>query len=401
VTNKILISSDNVFDGDNFLGRREILVKDGKILEVGNGISCDNRIELGDEFVSPGFVDAHIHISGVKLSSIPESFFYETAPARMLSTIPILKKILFSGFTTVRECGDCHGVYLRDAVNAGYIEGPGIIAAGSPLTQTFGHGELSHVLPAETQSGLFGMVCDGVDDCIKASRTVLRQGSDFIKIFTTGGALSQNDSPYHEQFTLEEIRAIVREAKKAGTYVAAHAEGDIGIRNAIEGGVSFIEHGFLANEETILLIAERNIPLTPTLSVLEQINELGEKGALPKRTLEKLQPLRQHARTVVPKAQKAGIKILAGTDLIGSTGLDIDYGNNWMEMVLLNKLGGLSELEALRAATGNCSVLGKKVGRLAPGYDADIVSINGNPLEEIADVSKVAMVMKGGSIVKK
>lgn len=190
----LLIKSSNVFDGISFVGRKEILVRDRKIVNVGNGISCKNVIDLGDMFISPGFIDAHIHFGGFKFDEFAQSFVYERDESLLLSCIPSLKKVLDSGFTTVRACGGKYDIHLRDAVKAGYIDGPDIIAAGNALTQTFGHGELSHTLPVELVDGYFGKVCDGVPECIKATRTVLRDGADFIKIITTGGALSQGDS---------------------------------------------------------------------------------------------------------------------------------------------------------------------------------------------------------------
>ena len=396
----ILIKSSNVFDGISFVGRKEILVRDGKIVNVGNGISCKNVIDLGDMFISPGFIDAHIHFGGFKFDEFAQSFVYERDESLLLSCIPSLKKVLDSGFTTVRACGGKYDIHLRDAVKAGYIDGPDIIAAGNALTQTFGHGELSHTLPVELVDGYFGKVCDGVPECIKATRTVLRDGADFIKIITTGGALSQGDSPDNEQFTLEEVRAIVNEARKVGTYVAAHAEGDPGIRIAMEGGVSFIEHGSMAKRETIKLMAEKGISLTPTLSVFKIIEELSSHGNLPRKTGEKITPILELAGSTVTIARDMGVNIMTGTDIIGPTGTQIDYGSNWMEIVLLSEMGGLSQLEALRTATGNCVALGKKIGRIESGFKADIIGIDGNPLENIRDASKVSMVMKSGKVVK-
>ncbi len=396
----LLVKSSNVFDGVNYAGRKEILIQDGKIVKVGNGISCKNVMDLGDAFISPGFIDAHIHFGGSKFDGFAESFVYEKDESRLLSCVPVLKRVLNAGFTTVRACGGKYDIHLRDAVKAGYIYGPDIIAAGNALTQTFGHGELSHTLPVELVDGLFGKVCDGVPECIKVARSVLRDGADFIKIITSGGAISQRDSPNNEQFTLEEIRAIVNEARKVGTYVAAHAEGDSGIRLAMEGGVSFIEHGSMAKEETVKMMAEKGISLTPTLSVFKIIEELSSHGDLPRSTGEKIAPILELAGYTVKTARDLGVNIMAGTDIIGPTSTQVDYGSNWMEMVLLSEMGDLSQIEALRAATGNCVTLGRKVGRLEPGFKANIIAIDGNPLENIRNTSKVSMVMKDGKIVK-
>lgn len=397
---RTLIRSRNVFDGKAFLGKKDIVVEGGKIIEVGDSLSCPDIIDVGDDFISPGFVDAHLHVTGNKFGDILKSALYESPGLGQFKVISVLKKMLHSGITTVRDCGNPGGPDIRDAINAGYIEGPRIIAAGRPLSQTFGHGEFSHTLPLEFSKNIWAELCDGVPECIKAARKTLRGGADFIKIFTTGGVLSQNDRPDQEQFTPEEIRAIVNEARKAGTYVAAHAQGDAGIRNAVEGGVKFIEHGTLASENTLKMMAEKRVSLTPTLSIMELIYKDGKSAGIRSENLEKIKMIRDHGGEVINMAKKYGVNIITGTDLGGVTGLDIDFGRNWMEIVLLCEIGGLTPLEALQASTGNCDILGKNIGRIMPGYEADIISLKGNPLESIRDVSKTGIVMKGGNIVR-
>lgn len=242
---KQIIKGKYVFDGEKLLNDNEIAIEDGLIVEIGKGLRGDHTLDLGDSFIMPGMTDAHIHITGYRSGNIFAEGLTLDARDHLLMSIPWLKKMLDSGFTFVRDCGWENSIYLRNAVNNGIISGPDISAAGKALSQTFGHGEASHAIPldmSERSSGL-SYLCDGVDECIKKARIVLRSGADFIKIFSTGGVLSHRDAPTQEQFTLEEIRSIVREAKKAGTYVAAHAHGDAGARNAVEGGVKTLEHG--------------------------------------------------------------------------------------------------------------------------------------------------------------
>jgi imidazolonepropionase-like amidohydrolase len=239
-------------------------------------------------------------------------------------------------------------------------------------------------------------ICDGVDECIKSTRNVLRTGSDFIKIFSTGGVLSQRDRPDHEQFTVEEIKSIVREAEKAGTYVAAHAHGDRGARNAVEGGVRTLEHGTLVGSDTLKLMARKGVSMTPTLAIQELIVRHGRELGINEWGMEKIKEVREGIAKVVPEAMRLGVNILCGTDLGFITGKEIDIGKNWMEMILMTEICGLTNEEALRTSTGNVSRIGLKQGRIMKGFPANIVSIDGNPVEDIKDLSRVKHVFHRG-----
>ena len=264
---KHVIRGKHIFDGEKLLNDNEIVIENGIIVETGRDLKGDNFVDLGDSFIIPGMTDAHIHLSGAESGNLVMEYFTVDGSDRLMNTIPWLHKLLDSGFTSVRDCGEGNSIYLRNAVKNGIISGPDISAAGIPLSQTFGHGEFSHAVPVDLSEHMgLSEICDGVDECIKSARKVLRDGSDFIKIFSTGGVLSQRDRPDHEQFTMEEIKSIVREAEKAGTYVAAHAHGDKGARNAVEGGVRTLEHGTLVKNETLKLMAKKGVSMTPTLA---------------------------------------------------------------------------------------------------------------------------------------
>ena len=399
---KQIIKGKYVFDGEKLLNDNEIPIEDGLIVEIGKGLRGDHTLDLGDSFIMPGMTDAHIHITGYRSGNIFAEGLTLDARDHLLMSIPWLKKMLDSGFTFVRDCGWENSIYLRNAVNNGIISGPDISAAGKALSQTFGHGEASHAIPldmSERSSGL-SYLCDGVDECIKKARIVLRSGADFIKIFSTGGVLSHRDAPTQEQFTLEEIRSIVREAKKAGTYVAAHAHGDAGARNAVEGGVKTLEHGTLLKNETLKLMAKNGVSMTPTLTVIELISKYGKASGIGEWSLEKIKEVREGIEKVVPEAMKLGINILCGTDLLYLTGKELDIGKNWMEMVLMTEMCGLTNEEALRTSTGNISKIGVKQGRITKGFPANIVSVDGNPLENIKDLGRVNHVFKRGVQVK-
>ncbi|MEM3516142.1 MAG: amidohydrolase family protein [Saccharolobus sp.] len=394
------IKNGNVFNGKEFIGKVNVYIDQGKIVEV----TKENRevkeeIDAKDMFVMPGLIDSHIHLSGIKGGSLLKILF-EKPEYRVLKASRWLERLLVAGFTTVRDCGETISLSLKRAVSEGIIKGPKIIAAGSPISQTFGHGELSHDLPIEISSG-FSVLCDGVESCIRAARKVLRDGSDFIKVFATGGVLSQRDKPENPQLSYEEIRAIVSEAEKVNTYVAAHAHGDRGAKIAIEAGVKTLEHGTLLKDDTLKMMVQKNVTLTPTLTIQEVIYRYGKQIGVDEWGLEKIAIVRESIANVVKKAKEYGVTIIAGTDLGFETGLeDIDIGKNWIEGVLLVERGGLSNSEALRAMTYNSALaIGSNSGLIDRGKDADIIIINGNPLENINDISKVTRVIQNGKLV--
>ena len=394
---KLVIKGEKVFDGKNVTPDNSILIEDGFIKEVGKNLKGDEVKEFPGSFLMPGMVDAHIHLSGATSGSLLMESLAKDPRTRLLRASAWMEKLLRAGFTTVRDCGEENALFLRDAIKMGTLRGPNISAAGKPLSQTFGHGELSHTTPLEwnAQRGM-SELCDGAEECIKAARKVFRQGSDFIKIFSTGGVLSEKDHPNQEQFTMDEIRAIVKEAEKAGTYVAAHAHGDAGIRNAIEGGIRTIEHCTLASEDTLKLMLKKDVSLTPTLSIQVLLKKYGRELGVNEWGLNKINEVMEGAAVMVPKANKLGLNILCGTDLGFETGRDIDIGKNWTELIFLAEMGGLTPVESLRTATGNASKIGMKAGTILPGLPADIVVINGDPGEDIREIEKITEVFRNG-----
>jgi imidazolonepropionase-like amidohydrolase len=399
---RTLIRGGTVFDGFDVLGKRDILIEGELIKEVGTlDVRADIEIDARDLFVMPGMVDAHFHFGGSKGGDLVKATLVEDSKVRLLRATTWASKIVEAGFTTVRDCGEPNAIPLRQAVKEGLIKGPNIIAAGRPLSQTFGHGEFLHTIPLEWNEYLgFAQICDGKESCIQAARRVLREGSDFIKIMATGGVLSQRDRPEWPQFTHEEISAIVHEAKKVGTYVAAHAHGDEGARIAVEAGVKSIEHGSLLSEQTLKMMVEKGVALTPTLSIQELIYKHGKQIGVSEWGLEKIAQIRENVPKVIDTAKRFGITILAGTDLGFESGLEIDVGKNYTEPILLVEIGALKEIEALRAATSNIRKLGAKTGVIAKGEVADIVVIDGDPTTQIRDLSKAKFVVKRGKLVK-
>lgn len=392
-----IIHCSTLFTGQEIISDVDIRIENGVFREIGRDLKGGNVTNAKDYFVMPGMIDSHIHLSGASTGNLLMESLIKDPRSRLLRSVTWMNKLLRAGFTAVRDCGEENALFLRDSVREGNFQGPRIIAAGKPLSQTFGHGEFSHTVPMSwnLERGM-SQICDGEEDCLRSARGVLRSGSDFIKIFTTGGVLSEKDRPDQEQFTVGEISAIVNEARKAGTYVAAHAHGDAGIRNAVAGGVKTIEHGTLAGDSTLKLMAEKGISLTPTLSIQELLVRYGKQLGVNSWGLEKINSVRDGIGKVLPKAASLGINILAGTDLGFETGKEIDVGANWQEVILLTEIGKLSPLEALKCATGNAHKIGMPTGMIIPGAPADFLLLEGNPLENIKDIGGKKRVYMNG-----
>ena len=293
---------------------------------------------------------------------------------------------------------------MKRVVEEGEIKGPRILAAGKLLSQTGGHGDF-HSLPLDwAKEGDFTKLCDGVSECIKAVREQFREGADFIKICTTGGVMSQGDLPTSSQFNLDEIKAMVEEAKSVGSYVAAHAEGTQGIKNALIAGVRTIEHGDLIDDEGIDMIAEKGAFLIPTLSIKEQISSKGEKYGVPEWGIKKLKMLQELHGDYIKKAKAKGVKIAVGTDF--SSKPLFPLGENAMELELLVKQEGFTPLEAIVAATKTSAeaiMMDDKIGTIEVGKLADVIVVEGNPVEDITVLRKaenIKVVIKNGKIEK-
>lgn len=405
--NKIAIIG-NIIDGTGekpFKGI--ILIEDKKITKIWKKpevkIPEDAKtIELENGTILPGLIDCHVHLTGSRTIDFMKASLEPIAvkAARLVSD---LSKLIDAGFTTIRDVGGL-GIYMKRVIEEGEIKGPRILAAGKLLSQTGGHGDM-HSLPLEWAKEMdFTRLCDGAAECIKAVREQFREGADFIKICTTGGVLSQRDLPTSSQFNLDEIKAMVEEAKSVGSYVAAHAEGTEGIKNALKAGVRTIEHGDLIDDEGIKMMAENGAYLIPTLSIKEQISSRGEKYGVPEWGIRKLRMLQKLHGDYIRKAKIAGVKIAVGTDF--SSKPLFPLGENAMELELLVKQEGFTPMEAIVAATKTSAeaiMMDDKIGTLEEGKYADLIVVKGNPLEDITILRKIEnikLVIKEGKIEK-
>ncbi|MCE4607257.1 MAG: amidohydrolase family protein [Desulfurococcales archaeon] len=411
---------DRVFTGE--LGKVFengcIVVDHDKIISVGSEGSIDypgevEPVWLGGYTIVPGLIDAHIHITGFRSGDYVKESLLTPFGVFIARGIVDIGRILDAGFTTIVDAGSVVGLHLRDAVNEGVVKGPRIVASGYPISQTFGHGDI-HFLPielADTRSSkllspFMSLLCDGADECRKAARFALRNGVDFIKIFTTGGVASQRDRPEYPQFTLEEIKAIVEEARRANRFVHTHAEGAEGIINALEAGITRIAHGIYVDQDGINLALERNAVVIPTLSVVDLILKLDEASGLPSWALEKAREAHDTHISNIRKAYRQGVRLAAGTDFfVNSKDYNI-YGMNGLELQLLVEKIGLSPMEAIIAATSNSAYIAglqDRVGLLKPGYTADFIAVKGNPLNNISlivGMENIGLVVKEGAVVK-
>lgn len=392
-----------------------LVIRGSMIADVGTRGSVEipeeaEVIDVGGRFVMPGLIDAHMHLTGMRTGDMVKEPILTPFGVFVARAVKDLEALINAGFTTVGDAGSLVALHLKHAVAEGTVIGPQVVAAGLPLSQTFGHGDV-HYLPVEwvdyrttrKLTPLTGLICDGVDECRKAARFALREGADYIKIMTSGGVLSEKDRPEYTQFTREEIRAIVEEAEAAGRFVHAHAQGSRGIKNAIEGGVKVVAHAIFIDEEAIEMAKEKNVIVVPTLSIVERLLEVGSKVGVPEWGLRKAEEVyREHVENV-RRAYKSGVKIAVGTDFIGGP---FKHGENALELQLLVEKLGMQPVEAVTAATRTAAEavgLSSRVGTLAPRYSANVIVVSGNPLADIKvlrDPNNIAMVIKEGRVVK-
>ncbi len=357
--------------------------------------------------VLPGLWDCHGHLFGARhfdLGRVP----LEPVALRAARCVGDLRAALDAGVTSVREVGGL-GVYLARAVAEGAVAGPEIYAAGAVLSTTGGHGDL-HSYPlawVEDFGRLDGTLrlADGVPGCMRAAREQLRRGARLIKVCASGGVLSELDDPVHQQFTVAELRAIVEVAAMADRVVAAHCHGKPGIMAALAAGVLTIEHGTYLDDECCDAMRETGAILVPTRTIIEDM--LASPGIVPDYAMRKLRAAAEIHAEAVTRAWEHGVTIAMGTD-IAMSGSDLmsSWGRNGGELAHLVKLG-LTPLAAIGAATAAGPLtLGPQAprsGRLEAGYDADVITLDGDPLADIsvlASPAHVTAVWKGGRQVK-
>lgn len=386
---------------------QSIIIDNGRITAVESGyVDRPSAIivDLKDATVMPGFMDMHVHLD-IELNpptSFSASYYMNSADYALQSTV-FAKRTLEAGFTTVRDLGshDKEATFaLRNAINRGYVVGPRIYAAGKVIATTGGHGDPTNGIREALRGdpGPKDGVMNGPDEAYKAVRQRYKDGSDVIKLTVTGGVLSLAKSGDNPQFTENEIEAVMAAAKDYNYVVAVHAHGAEGMKRAIRAGVDTVEHGTFMDEEAMKLMKRKGTWYVPTISAGEWVGELAKlDGKLPEVVRPKAAAIGPKISDTFARAYSYGVKIAFGTDAGVSP-----HGANGKEFTFM-VAAGMQPMAAIQSATVNAAELlrvGDELGRVAPGYHADIVAVHGDPLTDISLLESVDFVMKGGEVFK-
>ena len=339
------------------------------------------RVDCRGKTLMPGLIDCHTHVyaESVKLTVPEPPMTYRAQYARNF-----LAQALSSGFTTIRDvAGGDHGMAM--ALRAGFLDGPRFYYGGLCLTQTGGHGDLRPMAQASdfcdcgATHNVLAIHADGVDECVKAVREELRKGANHIKIMASGGVLSETDPLECSQYSEAEIRAIVGECERRGSYVCAHCHPSGAIRRCVEYGVRCIEHGTLIDSETADYVASRKAFVVPTMAVIFGLVEEGDSLGIGPASMEKLKAVHEHALASLETMKKAGVRMGFGTDLLGP-----QHTRRGTEFSVRGQV--LTPFDILHSATAvNADILqmSGKLGVITRGALADLLVVDGDPLADI------------------
>jgi imidazolonepropionase-like amidohydrolase len=379
-----------------------IIVRGDEIVAVEDGFieAADaDLVDLSDHWVMPGFIDAHVHITNQQGPGRRISAFTEGTADRAIDGVLYARRTLMAGFTTVQDVGgDIEALRaLRSGIEDGDIIGPRLRIAGGAVTPTGGHGDTNGWAVHVLRSSGSPYACNGADDCARAVRQLVQEGADVIKITATGGVLSSTGAGVEQQFFQEELEAIVGAAHMMGRRVTAHAHGVTGVNAFLRAGGDSIEHGTYLDEDSIRLFRRNDAILVPTVMAGVWVADQADAGWMTAFQAAKARTVGPQMLDMVRRAHEGGVTIAFGTD----SGVSA-HGDNAQEFGLYVD-AGMSEMDAIATATITGAIhvgLEDEIGRIAPGFIADIVAVDGDPLADIDELLDVDFVMARGAVHK-
>lgn len=389
--------------GEAPLAEQSIFVRDGRIESVQSGYARPDGaeiIDLTDQFVLPGLIDSHVHLQGELSPNGRLNTVTFSSADNALDAARHARTTLMAGFTSAQEVGGQleASVALRNAIRDGDVIGPRLRVSGPAVTPTGGHGDINGYSTEVMDLLTSRAACNGPADCRRAVRELVRSGVDVIKITATGGVLSNTAAGVEQQFFDDELAAIVEAARMMGRRVTAHAHGVSGINSFLEAGGASIEHGTYLDRDSMRLFRRNGAYLVPTILAGVTVSELAETADW------MTPPIREKSRMVGPqmlamarRAHEGGVMIAFGTDSGVSR-----HGLNAREFELLVE-AGMTEMEAITSATVNAAThieMAEDIGTIEAGKFADIIAVDGNPLEDISELMEVDFVMQGGMVHK-
>jgi imidazolonepropionase-like amidohydrolase len=399
------ILGSRLVDAEMIIENPVVLVENGIIKEVGGR----GKVRVPPDAVvrdasgctlMPGLVDCHVHFTGNDTAT--PGLQREPWETRLVRAAVVqTRQLLDAGITSVMDTGGLIGLHVRNTVRAGIVDGPRIMAAGRYMSMTGGHGD-THWLPLEWVEegrpygwGMDGRIADGVDECLRAVREQLRMSVDFVKICTSGGGGSVVDPAWVPEYTYEEIKAMVDEAHSWRRRVVVHCYYPEALRRSVSAGVDIVTHGNMADDDAIRLMRERGTLLVPTMSVYERIHKLRPEAAASE--------MYETIFNNIGALHRGGLTLALGTDTMGGI---FPFGGSALELELYVEKVGLTPREAITIGTLNgAKVMGldDKLGTLRQGKQADLIAVDGDPLEVVKvlqEKDRIRLVVAGGKTLK-